>query len=168
MLHIHYGNGKGKSTAAFGMALRMLGHGKQVLLVSFLKDGTSGELQAFQRFENIKVLSQPMPEKFWFQMTKEEQVHTTTDQIKLYKAALALIPTFDMVIFDELLDLKTLGIINDQQICHDLVSRLDTEIILTGRKADEELLQIAEYVTEFASHKHPYMQGIQARVGVEF
>lgn len=168
MLHIHYGNGKGKSSAAFGMALRMIGHGKRVLLVSFLKDGNSGELLAFQSFENMKQMSRKMPETFWFQMTKEEQATTALDQYLLYKEMLALLPSFDMVILDEILDLKTLGILNDQQIRNDLASISDQEIILTGRSADQELLTRADYVTEFTSHKHPYVKGVQAREGVEF
>lgn len=168
MLHIYYGQGKGKTTAALGMGLRMLGHGKKVLFVFFLKNGESGEMAALTHFENAHVLYHALPNMFLYQMNPEQRRNTMEKQRHLYQQAMQHISQYDMVILDEILDVFSSAILDDEECMTDFELYKEKEIVLTGRAPSKGMLQKADYAIEMLAHKHPYEKGIVARQGVEY
>lgn len=168
MNHINYGNGKGKTTAALGIALRMIAHGKRVLFVSFLKDGTSGEVRVLQSYEKVKVLYKAMPKTFLFQMEETEKAKTLEEQRSLYEEARTHFAQYDYIVLDEVLDAFVLQVITEDELLQDINTYRDKEIVMTGRMPSEKLMQQADYLNEFVSHRHPYEKGIAARSGVEY
>ena len=173
MLHIYSGNGKGKTTAGFGLVLRQAGYERRVAVAQFLKDGTSGELRALQALSCVKVRATQMPQGFYFQMQEQEQLATRQGIQELFawvkdrakeKAKLGHLPAS----LDEVLDAVQLGLLREEELLHFLQEHWDLEIILTGRNPSQELLDICDYHTEMVEHRHPYQKGIAARKGVEY
>lgn len=172
MLHLYHGDGKGKTTAGFGMALRQLSYGKRIAVVQFLKDGNSGEMNFLRQLphtELIQLYAQPLPKHFFIQMSKEEREQTKQQQQQLWEQAAESMKTADYVLLDELLDA-----VGSKLIEHDAVVALlrqkkeEIEIVLTGRNPSAALLELADYVTEMNAVKHPFQKGIAAREGVEY
>lgn len=165
MLHIYYGDGKGKTTAAIGLACRMIGAGKRVQCIQFLKDGNSSEVGILKNI-GVDVVYKKMPTTFVDfdnpQMIKEvsllqEEIFNKIDT------------TCDCIVLDELLDVMTLSLINEGYVYDCLRSLVDTcEVVLTGRQPSMKFKQLAHYSTEMKKRKHPYEQGMPARKGVEF
>ncbi len=170
-LHLYTGDGKGKTTASFGLALRALGHGKRVMIAQFLKSGTSGELDGAKTFENAFVVKVPATEKFTYQMTKEEleeekarqkaEVYFLIDKIDELKP--------ETIILDELAVCAGIGLVSEEDMWN-LINRALSfgETVVTGRYAPESLLEKADYVSEIVKKRHPFDKGIQARKGVEW
>lgn len=170
-LHLYTGDGKGKTTAAFGLALRALGHGKRVMIAQFLKSGTSGELNGAKTFENAFVVKVPATEKFTYQMTKEEleeekarqkaEIYFLIDKIEEIKP--------ETIILDELAVCTGIGLVSEDDMWNLINQALSFgETVVTGRYAPQSLLDKADYVSEIVKKRHPYDQGIQARKGVEW
>jgi len=171
MIHIYHGDGKGKTTAAMGLALRMIGTGKKAFIVQFLKGRPSGEIMALLKVEGVTVLRGKPETKFVFQMTQEErdavcQLHAC--QLQLAFAA-ARDGRADLVVLDEALDAVSTGTLDERELL-DLISssKAQTEIVLTGRNPSEEMMDAADYVTHMKKEKHPYDSGIAARKGIEY
>lgn len=167
MIHIYTGDGKGKTTAACGLALRSAGCGKNVLVVQFLKDGTSGEMCAFENFKNITVMSSETKGFLW-NMTDRERQETKELHEKLFKTAMQKASDFDVVIFDEILGAISTGMIGETAVFEFLKTNPEPEIVLTGRGASEKLIHLADYVSEIKCVKHPMEKGIPARKGIEY
>lgn len=167
MIHIYTGDGKGKTTAACGLALRTAGCGKTVLAVQFLKDGASGEICAFEKFKNITVMSSETKGFLW-DMTDAEKKETKLLHEKLFKTAVQKVAAFDVVIFDEILGAISEGMIDETAVLEFLKTGPEPEIVLTGRDAGEELIALADYVSEIKCIKHPMENGIPARQGIEY
>lgn len=169
MLHIIHGNGKGKTTSAFGMALRMAGHDKKVLVLQFLKNGDSGEMKAMDSFVNVTTHAIKLPQKFYFQMDQEEKSACERAQWLLFQIAESQSSQYDCVILDEILDVLNLQIIDEESFLK-YVSRAkrQCEIVLTGRNPSAKLKECADYETEVVMKQHPYEKGLQARKGVEY
>ena len=173
LLHLHTGTGKGKSTAAAGLALRMAGHGQQVLFAQFLKSAPSGEILAFERFSDVIHVWRPVMRhtSFLWNQTREQRQETEAD----LKAGWETIsreltnPAYRLFVFDELLDVLQMGFVSEEDVCSRLLGRHgEAEVVLTGRVAPDALLRIAAYATEMTLRKHPFDKGIQARKGVEW
>lgn len=168
MLHLYTGNGKGKTTAAVGMAVRAAGHGMKVLFCQFMKDGRSGELQSLRRL-GITVWCSPVMEKLTFQMSPDEFIHAG-DSIRASAGdALEILSSLhpDMVIFDELATALGCGLM-DHETARKLVEACSQiETIITGRNAPEWIQNAADYLCIVESPRHPYNLGIEARIGVE-
>lgn len=165
MLHIYYGNGKGKSTAAIGLACRMVGANKKVQCLQFLKDGDSSEVKVLQSL-GVDVVYKKLPTTF-VDFSNPQMIK---DVSQLEDSLFDLLDAkYDCIILDEILDVMTLSLINEEKV-YRIVNKLkDThEIIMTGRQPSNKFKQIASYSTEMKKHKHPYDQGIKARKGVEF
>ena len=142
MIQCYYGNGKGKTTAAVGQALRMAGADKKVLFLQFLKDGDSSEIKMLKKC-GIKVLYAKMPQMF-IDMHDPEMIK--------------LVSRLEDELFEQ---------IDESYDC--LVSLKEThEVILTGRQPSHKLKPILDYSSEIKKHKHPYDKGIKARKGIEF
>lgn len=170
-LHLYTGDGKGKTTAAFGLALRALGHKRRVLIAQFLKSGTSGEIEGARAFENAYVVTVPATEKFTYQMTEEElKIEKQRQRDVLYM----LIDKIDemqpeTVILDELAVCAGIGLVPEEDMWKLIDKALScAETVVTGRYAPESLLEKADYVSEIVKKRHPFDKGIQARKGVEW
>lgn len=170
-LHLYTGDGKGKTTAAFGLALRALGHGRRVLIAQFLKSGTSGELEGAKAFENAYVVSVPATNKFTYQMTEEELniekkrqrdvLYMLIDKIGEWKP--------ETVILDELAVCAGIGLVSEEDMWKLIDMSLScAETVVTGRYAPESILEKADYVSEIIKKRHPFDKGIPARKGVEW
>lgn len=165
MLHIYYGVAKGKSTAAIGLACRMIGAGKRVQMIQFLKDGDSSEVKILKAM-GVDVLYKKMPTTFVDfsnpQMIKDVSVLETAlfEQVD---------ESYDCIILDELLDVITLSFINEEMVYRMIKKHKDNcEIVMTGRQPTHKFRQLADYLTEMKKHKHPYDLGIKGRKGIEF
>ena len=167
LMHVYCGDGKGKTTAAMGLALRAAGGGLRVHVVQFLKSGTSGELAVLRTLPNVKVFSGKGSTKFSFQMSAEEKAAATVQHNKNLRAALS--EPCDVLILDEAASAYRLGLVDTaliEEIVHHRAAQ--TELVITGRQPAQFMLDAADYVTEMVCRKHPYEQGIAARKGIEF
>ena len=166
MLHVYFGEGKGKTTAAAGLAVRALGHGQKVLFLQFLKSGTSGELSVLRQAGAV-VFSGKAGTKFVSQMTGEEKKETT----RIHNGFLARAEkeNWDLLVLDEACAAVRAGVI-DEEMLRGIVleNRERKEIVITGRNPRQWMLEAADYITEMKCVRHPYTLGITAREGVEF
>ncbi|MDR2481612.1 MAG: cob(I)yrinic acid a,c-diamide adenosyltransferase [Spirochaetaceae bacterium] len=171
MIHLYIGNGKGKTTAAVGLAARAWGHGKNILFVRFLKSGFSGELKSLDTL-GIRVLGTEKNLGFTFTMNDDEKLICKTEQEKLFETARqALInntPHYDMLVLDEIVDAIDAGMISETMLRDLLESyRESVEIVMTGHSAPRGLIDIIDYISEVKKIKHPFDKGIAARNGIE-
>ena len=171
LIHVYYGNGKGKTTAALGLALRACGCDKKVVLVQFLKDSNTGELEPLCSLPGITVLRGTAAKKFVRSMTPAELEETKTIQNRNLSEALKLVGNgdCDLLILDEALDAFQLGLL-DEALFMGLVrgKPAHLEPVITGPRPEAAAIDAADYVTEMVKIKHPYDCGISARRGVEF
>ena len=171
MVHLYSGDGKGKTTAAIGMAVRALGAGKKVCFAQFLKGSQTGELRVFEKLPGLTVLRNPKDFGFYGNMADKERARVR----KMHDDTLERIEEMirekqvDMLILDEITHVYRLGAINQKKVHTLLEERTDRlEIVLTGRDPDPFFVGIADYHTEMEKVKHPYDSGIPAREGIEF
>lgn len=164
ILHIYHGNGKGKTTAATGIAIRAAGAELKVIFIQFLKNGTSSEINILKQINNIEYFCCDECRKFTFQMSDKEKALVTSGNNELIEKAFS--SDADVIILDEFLDAYNLNMIDSDSEKYILNS--DREIILTGRNPAEIFLDHADYISEIISVRHPYEKGIKARKGIEF
>ena len=169
MLHVYTGNGKGKTTAAIGQALRACGHGLKAIMIQFMKgDIEYGEVKIASKIPNFEIHQFGLP-------TFVEKGNPSVEDLKLahdgFKFASEIVKNgeYDIVILDELnvaidFGLIELGdVINLIEMIHD-----NLVVIITGRYAHPDVLERADLVSEVKEIKHPYQKGISARRGIEF
>lgn len=171
LIHIYTGDGKGKTTAAVGQGTRTSGGGYKVLMTQFLKGDDTGELYSIEkmapnfeikRFASIKNFYRNLDEAGRQQVQQE-----ANDGIKFIQTALEE-ECYNLIIMDEIMAVLYLEIIPVEVVVNLLKNKPEhVEMILTGRNAPEELIQLADYVTEMKMIKHPFQQGIYARKGIE-
>lgn len=167
LTHLYCGDGKGKTTAAMGLALRAAGRGLRVVIVQFLKSGDSGELNILRSLPNVTVLSGKGSAKFSFQMNEEERRAAKVLHEAHLREALSL--PFDLLVLDEAVGAHSAGLLDTVLLEEALHHRPpNTELVLTGRNPAALLLEAADYVTEMKCCKHPFERGIAAREGIEF
>ncbi len=170
LIHYYYGDGKGKTTAAMGLALRALGRGMPVAVVQFLKNGTSGELLALKKFPQTTLLTVENLKGFARSMTPEQRRECAAVMEKNLCLAedLCREGKCRMLILDEIESALHVGMIDREHLLRFLDDRpSDVEIVLTGHYPDQDLIDRADYVTHMIKEKHPYDRGITARDGVE-
>lgn len=166
-IHIYHGNGKGKTTAATGLAMRMIGAGKKVTFCQFLKDGGSNEIKALRKFKdncNVMIYAQPM--KFIQLMNESELNSCKIIENQLFLKACK--SKCDLLVLDEVLDLINYDILDEQLLLFFLDNCENTEVVLTGRNPSKELRKRADYITEMVCEKHPFDDGTVAREGIEY
>lgn len=171
LVHIYCGDGKGKTTAAIGLAVRCAGYGEQVLLVQFLKGWDSGELHALKRFPEITVIRGDASNKFIFQMNEDEKklVYKQYNQNLTLAAGMLKEERFRMLILDEVMAAWNNNLLDRQLLLAILKNRpSNVEIVMTGQNPPEELTNFADYISQICKQKHPYDRGMQARKGIEF
>ncbi len=170
LLIVHTGKGKGKSTAAFGMVLRSIGHGFRTGVVQFVKGSwDTGERHVLERFPDLVTIA-AMGEGFtWETQDRERDIAAAH---AAWEAAKAMIrdPSYRLVLLDEL----NIVLRYDYLPVAEVVAFLrdekpaDTHVIVTGRNAKDELIEIADLVTEMTMIKHPFRDGVKAQAGIEF
>lgn len=169
LLIVNTGPGKGKSTAAFGLALRMLGHGRRVGVVQFGKGAwQSGERAALERFPDL-VSWHTLGEGFtWETQDRARDVAAATRAWDKAKELMAD-PAISLVVLDELnIALRYDYIPLDEVIATFRDRRPDLHVVVTGRNAKPELIEIADLVTEMGAVKHHFASGVKAQEGIEF
>lgn len=172
LIHVYTGEGKGKSTASFGLVVRALGHQKKVAIFSFLKDSKLkyGEMKAFERLypELTYIRFQNASPLFDKSVTMEDLKRSVKES---FETAIKMIREndYDLVVFDELNACLKYDLIDKKMALDFFKNKPDKlEVVITGRDAIDELIEIADYVTEMKMIKHPFNKGIKARKGVEF
>ncbi|MDY4446773.1 MAG: cob(I)yrinic acid a,c-diamide adenosyltransferase [Gemmiger sp.] len=165
MLHLYWGNGKGKTTAAMGLALRALGHGRRVVIVQFLKDGTSGEIAPL-RAAGAAVYACPNA-KFTWLMDEADKAAAREASARALGQALA--EPFDLLVLDEACAALKSSILDEALLRRAVAfAKNGREVVLTGRDPAPWLQDAADYSTEMRAHRHPYADGVAAREGVEY
>lgn len=170
-VHLYCGDGKGKTTAAVGLAVRFAGRGGKVVVAQFLKDGTSGECRALAKLETVTMLAANPVGKFSFQMNEEEKQRTADAVQRTFAAATgyAVREGAGLLILDEVCAAISCGFLDEQEVLDFLDGRPDTiEVVLTGRDPSEALQQRADYITEMTKRRHPFDGGVTAREGIEW
>lgn len=168
-VHIYCGSGKGKTTAALGLVLRAVGAGYRVGFASFLKDGTSSEIAALRSTDGVTVFPFLPNVTFTFQMTQEQRQEATVFYKQLLHDIFSSLPSYDLVILDEVLDAVKAEILSERDLLSFLKKRPETtEIVLTGRAAPLSVMALADYITDMNALRHPFEKGIAARRGIEY
>ncbi len=167
MIHIYCGDGKGKTTAAVGLAARMAGHGGRVRIVQFLKGTVSGEIE-FLRDTKIAVSRCDKNYGFYKNMTESGKEEITKRHNENLRQALSELGNLDMLVLDEIFAAVNLGLADLDLVKAIVEGCGKTELILTGRDPDEYFLDRADYVSEIKKIKHPFDKGVAARKGIEF
>lgn len=168
LVQIYTGNGKGKSTAAFGLGLRAAGRGLNVLILQFLKPSVGyGEQVSCERFPNITLYSMGL-DHFVSKHPKPEDIQAAKDALSK-SCELMATGKYDIAILDEAINAVRLGLLTDTELIEALKKRpTHVEVVMTGRGITPALEEYADLVTEMRLIKHPYDKGIRARVGIEY
>ncbi len=195
LVHVYTGTGKGKTTSSLGLALRAVGHNLKACMIQFMKSGDTGELFAIEKYvPNIRIIQcgkEALEEKqlkiFGFEDEKEKHHENklTEDEVYVFlpdeeekeacRRGLELARRIvnsgevDLVILDEINCVLDKKLIDIKEIL-DLIEKKPkhVELIFTGRGAPQELIDVADYVSEIRRIKHPYDKGILARKGIEY
>lgn len=170
-IHLYHGTGKGKTTAAIGLAVRAAGAGEKVIFSQFLKGRDTSELNSLGQISNITIIRNQKDFGFYFQMNEEQKEELR----KMHDATLEHIKELisngqcDVLILDEITYAYNWNLI-DREVFEDLLKNKPKglEIVMTGRDPDEFLVGISDYVSEVNCVKHPYERNIPARKGIEF
>ncbi|ATP17353.1 MULTISPECIES: cob(I)yrinic acid a,c-diamide adenosyltransferase [Sphingobium] len=169
LLIVHTGKGKGKTTAALGMVVRMIGHGKKVGVVQFVKGAmTTGEKAVFDAFPE-QVEFKPMGEGFtWNTQDRSRDIalaREAWDEVKRMVAD----PDYAMVLADELNIVLRYDYLPLDEVLAVLTAKDDMKhVVVTGRNAPEALIEAADLVTEMTMIKHPFRSGVKAQAGIEY
>lgn len=170
-IHIYCGDGKGKTTAALGLAIRAAGSGFRVHIVQLLKGGFTSELKVLEEIENITIERCGRNYGFTSKMSEDDKIELAKCHNDLLMRAENLMKSgsIDMLIIDEFNAAYEYNLLN-----RELADRIvfekpnEIELVLTGRRPREKFVAAADYVSEIQSVKHPFQRGIKARKGIEF
>jgi cob(I)alamin adenosyltransferase len=169
LLIVHTGKGKGKSTAAFGMVCRAIGHGQKVGVVQFVKGKwQTGERVVLEAFPD-QVTIRTMGEGFtWETQDRQRDIAAARGAWEQAKELIAD-PSYKMVLLDELNIVLRYDYLPIAEVVEALNQKPpDTHVIVTGRNAKDELIETADLVTEMTQVKHPFRAGVKAQAGIEF
>ncbi|GLV26688.1 cob(I)yrinic acid a,c-diamide adenosyltransferase [Sphingobium sp. Cam5-1] len=169
LLIVHTGKGKGKTTAALGMVVRAIGHGKRVGVVQFVKGAmTTGEKAVFDAFPD-NVTFKPMGEGFtWNTQDKTRDIALAREAWDEVKRMIAD-PAYDMVLADELNIVLRYDYLPVDEVVEAVTNRAEMKhVLITGRNAPEALIEAADLVTEMTLVKHPFRSGVKAQAGIEY
>ncbi len=174
LLIVHTGKGKGKSTAAFGLAVRALGNGMRVGVVQYVKGKwETGERHVLEKFpEQVEIRT--MGEGFtWDTQDRARDIRAAQAAWQASKEMIEACrggnPKYDMVILDELNIVLRYSYLPLEEVIEVLANKpADLHVVVTGRNAKPELIEIADLVTEMTQIKHPFRGGVKAQVGIEF
>lgn len=170
MKHIYYGDGKGKTTAAIGLAVRAAGSKMKVLFVQFLKTEFSGERHILSHTENVTLTFCPLELKFTFDMDDKEKAQAAKIFKGIFDNAVttALTEKYDMVVLDEVFEAINAHMLSESEVYEFITNAPSSmEIVMTGHNPPQKFMDCADYITEFKKIKHPYDRGITGRIGID-
>ncbi len=170
LVHLYVGDGKGKTTAAIGLAIRCIGNGGKVKVYQFLKGKHSAELTTLDKL-GVKVVQTDAVQKFTFQMSEAEKEECKNDCSACFSEAAEDIISgeYDLIVLDEVVDAVNAYMLTKEELVEYVSKRSDkTEVVMTGRNPKQEIVDIADYHTLMTAQKHPYQEGIGARKGIEY
>lgn len=168
LVEIYTGDGKGKTTAATGLAVRSAGQGFKVLFAQFLKGRATGEIEPLKKL-GVDVIRNESVIKFIPDMTPCELKQCRDLQRKIFDTVKKNIGQYDLVVLDEIFGAVATGMIDIKDVTTLIKQKpTGTELVLTGRGAPDEIIALADYVSEIKCVKHPYSKGIPARAGIEY
>ncbi|WP_040196677.1 cob(I)yrinic acid a,c-diamide adenosyltransferase [Candidatus Soleaferrea massiliensis] len=170
LVHIYTGDGKGKTTAAVGLAVRARGAGLRVLFIQFLKSRPTSEQLPLQTL-GIEVLRPTSCPKFFFEMDEKQKERCVREQQDALCAArqAMLEGRCDLIVLDEVLDAVSLGCLDETRLIEMLHNRASgVEVVLTGRGLSDRLGGFADYLSVISAKKHPYEKNMPARLGIEY
>lgn len=166
LIHIYYGYGKGKTTAAIGLSYRAFSRGLRVGFASFLKTADCPELSALAPWKTF-----PPAEDFgfWKDLSQEERMRLRAQSDRQLKEAFNASHLLDLLVLDEVVTAYALGAVDQTLLLSLLQNRpSDLEVVMTGHTLPKELESLADYITEFIARRHPYEKGVPARKGIEY
>lgn len=168
LIHLYCGSGKGKTTAAMGLALRAAGRSLPVVIAQFLKDGTSGECRILQRLPQVTLLAANPCGKFSFQLNEDERAETKNRLAELFREAVEKAQSPGVLVLDEVCGALTNGFLELDEVLRFLKTKPEAlEVVLTGRSPCEALCEAVDYQSEIRKCRHPYDRGVPARTGIE-
>lgn len=171
LIHVYCGEGKGKTSAAVGLAVRAAGSGMKVVLLQFLKGRIVSELRTLALIPNITVIRNNVDYGFYNTMSLQDKEEIAILHNENLNKALSMVKDgfCDMLILDEVTAAYNYGLVN-QDVVKDLIinKKEELELVLTGCDPAPLFLEYADYVSEIKKIKHPYDQKIGARKGIEF
>lgn len=170
LIHIYCGDGKGKTTAAVGLAVRCAGGGGRVLFYQFLKGNDSGEREILSEIKNVELMKGHENSKFVWNMTKSEKEESRAYYRSKFEEITGKVKSekYNMLIMDELIPALKYEFV-DMEILMDFLKNKpqNLEVVMTGREPAAELVKIADYVSEVKKIKHPFDKGIAGRKMIE-
>jgi len=165
LIHIYFGDGKGKTTAAVGLAVRAAGNGLCVCFAQLMKTDEPPELASLAKL-GVRVIGGAQ-EKFSFQMTEEEKAQAVEDNDAILEEALE--KPCDLLVLDEAINAYRKGFVSKDRLERLVKEKPESlELVLTGRGPAPFMMEYADYATEMVCRKHPFDQGIPARKGIEY
>jgi cob(I)alamin adenosyltransferase len=169
LTHLYTGNGKGKTTAAVGLAVRALGRGWKVLMVQFMKAKSySGEIVVLNKQENFKCVQSGAPDFVIKGRVRSDDLRLAQQGFEEAEKAIHE-QSWDMVILDEIIQAVDFDLLPAEKVLRLIHEKPDAiELVLTGRNAPKALINAADLVSEIREVKHPYQQGTAARNGIEY
>lgn len=169
LIHLYCGDGKGKTTAALGLALRAAGAGKQVVFTQFFKDGSSSEIGTLAALPGVRVFHADTVRGFYRNMTPPQREQAGKDYTALFRQVTQAAQEADLLILDEIVSACNRGVVPEKLVTDFLREKpARLEVVLTGRNPSAALLELADYITEMRKLRHPFDRGIGARKGIEF
>ena len=170
LIHIYFGDGKGKSTAAAGLAARASGHGGKVVFAQFLKAQETGEIVPLERL-GVKIIRSDETKNFTWQMTEEQKENCRNIQSSLLDQAEKAVREegADLLVLDEALNAVSTNMLDSEKLKKFLENKPENlEIVLTGFTLPEGFESKADYITEMKKRKHPFDNGVLAREAIEY
>ena len=169
LIQVYTGNGKGKTSAAWGLALRAIGRGLKVYVIQFIKGGFDyGELRVLRRLPHLTLKAYGRGKFITAKPPENEDIRLAEEALRLAKTIIES-GEYDIVILDEINVALGLKLIKLQEVVETIKKKPEkVEIVLTGRNAPEQIIELADLVTELKEIKHPFNKGFQARKGIEY
>ncbi|MBU7015489.1 MAG: cob(I)yrinic acid a,c-diamide adenosyltransferase [Theionarchaea archaeon] len=169
LVHVYTGNGKGKTTAALGLAMRAAGHGLKVYMIQFMKGRINyGELETAKLIPNFEIKQVGRPDFVSKENPDPEDIRLAQEGLEHAEAVISA-GQYDMVILDEINVAMDFRLVSRDRVITLIKEKLEpVELVLTGRSCPPDIVKIADYVTEVLDIKHPYMKGLKARKGIEW
>jgi cob(I)alamin adenosyltransferase len=168
MIHFYYGDGKGKTTAAVGLAVRAVGYGQKVVFAQFLKTGDTGELKSLEQL-GIQVIRSELDLGFTWNMNQRTLEICKQEQSKILDLAIDAVDDATLLVLDEVTDAVSKSLLDAKGLREFLNSKpVNLEVVMTGHAPVDWLMETADYVTKMEKFKHPFDQGVPARQAIEY
>lgn len=171
LVHIYTGDGKGKTTAALGQIIRSLGYDMKVYIVQFLKSKNwkSGELNSLSEFKNVTIVRYDQVHPIFDPKINVNDLRASVSNALKEAQNAMLSGDYDIIVLDEINNAVADGFADIKELANFITTKpKNVELILTGRSAAKDIIDLADYVTEMKCIKHPFQKGLSARRGIEF